>query len=201
MLIDYVADKRAPTPTGAAEMAVPVRAELQIKVNNLENRCQNSILRYFADNTDLMTALARGIPNLRQILQEAVQKFDDRSERLHTAFHNCLKDKSRQVELCRFKPLLVQKIIEKSTSDLNNLWLRLSSVSVGSVLKRGFVWVKDSQGRTVADLSSARATKEFELNFADGSLKTFAAAASTPIKKTSAKKEPENETLQISLFD
>ena len=112
MLIDYVADKRAPTPTGAAEFAVPVRAELQTSVNNLEARLKNGILRYFGEKQNILTGLARGIPNLEQILQEASQKFDDRIERLRLALKNFMQDKTRQIELCGLKPFYLRNIVE-----------------------------------------------------------------------------------------
>ncbi|MCQ2741292.1 MAG: exodeoxyribonuclease VII large subunit, partial [Alphaproteobacteria bacterium] len=54
MLIDYVADKRAPTPTGAAEFAVPVKTDLQTRINTLTSRLQNGELRYFGEKKNLL---------------------------------------------------------------------------------------------------------------------------------------------------
>jgi len=197
MLIDYVADKRAPTPTGAAEFAVPVKSELQIRVNNLEHRLKNGALRYFSEKKNYLTALARGIPNLTQILQEVSQKFDSRIERLNLAFRNLLKDKLRQIEVCRLQPLSVAKIIERNQENLNHLWLRLSSVSVGSVLNRGFAWVKNEHSQTVYDTKQAKASKEFTIKFADGEVK----AVNVNSYNAKPTKGKNNETEQISLFD
>ena len=113
MLIDYVADKRAPTPTGAAEFAVPVKAELQANLNNLEARLKNSKIRYFNELNNMLSGLARGIPNLEQILQEATQKFDDRIDRLKNAFKNYIQSKLNQVELCKIKPFYIKTIIKE----------------------------------------------------------------------------------------
>ena len=113
MLIDYAADKRAPTPTGAAEFAVPVKTELQTSINNLEARLKNGMLRYFTEKQNVLSGLARGIPNLMQILQEASQKFDDRIERLNQAVKNFLRDKARQIELCGLKPFYIHNVIDK----------------------------------------------------------------------------------------
>lgn len=197
MLIDYVADKRAPTPTGAAEFAVPVRSELQMKVNNLEQRLKNGILRYFNEKSNFLSVLGKGIPNLEQILQEAMQKFDGRIERLNLAFKNLLKDKFYQLEICRLQPLSVTKIIERNQEKLNHLWEVLSSVSVGSVLKRGFAWLKNEKGQTLYNTSQALQAKEFTINFVDGQVKAI--NASSTVNKT--KKDKTNETKQISLFD
>lgn len=197
MLIDYVADKRAPTPTGAAEFAVPVRSDLQIKVNNLEQRFKNGFLRYFSEKSNYLQALARGIPNLSRILQEAVQKFDSQIERLQLSFKSFLKDKQHQIEICRLQPLSVRKIIERNQENLNHLWAMLSSVSVGSVLSRGFAWVKNEKGQTIYNYNQAKKSKEFLINFADGEIK----AINVGDKKTKEEKGNKNENSQISLFD
>lgn len=197
MLIDYVADKRAPTPTGAAEFAVPVKSELQIKVNNLEQRFKNGILRYFNEKGNYLLALARGIPNLEQILHDVVQKFDNRIERLNLAFRNLIKDKYRQIATCRIQPLNITKIIERCQENLNHLWLRLSSVSVGSVLNRGFAWVKDENNSTVYNVKQASRAKEYTINFADGQVRAYA----TPSSSHKTTKDNKNEDKQQTLFD
>ncbi len=205
MLIDYVADKRAPTPTGAAEFAVPVRAELQANLNNLEARLKNSKIRYFNELNNILSGLSRGIPNLEQILQEATQKFDDRIERLQISFKNFIQNKSNQIELCKVKPFYIQTIIEKNKEALNNLALRLSSVSVDSVLNRGFAWVKNDSGKTVYLAKEAYKDSKLEIKFADGSVDVYTGEKqiTTPVKKEtkSVKKEKSNNEKQISLFD
>lgn len=201
MLIDYVADKRAPTPTGAAEMAVPVKAELQVRVNNLENRLKNGMLRFLTDKQAFVAALARGIPNLSQIWQEASQKFDERISRLHNAFKIYIKDKAQQISLCNFRPQLWQKIFERNQENLNNLWLRLSSVSVSSVLQRGFAVVKNSNGEVIYNAKQASQSSEYEINFIDGVIKAYAQAPKAEGKKTKKIRNTNNEAEQISLFD
>lgn len=199
MLIDYVSDKRAPTPTGAAEFAVPVRAELSANLNNLDARLKNGVLRYFSEKQNILSGLSRGIPNLEQILQEATQKFDDRMERLQLAFKNFVQNKKRQVELCGLKPFYIRNIIEKKQENLNNLLLRLSSVSVEAVLKRGFAWIKDDNGQTVYGAGAAQKAKSLDLRFADGSMTAVPVTKSEPLKPI--KKVQKTNERQISLFD
>ncbi len=197
MLIDYVADKRAPTPTGAAEFAVPVRSELQYNLNTLDARLKNSIIRYFTEKHNFLLGLNRGIPNLVQILQEATQKFDDRIERLNFAFRNVIKNKFQQVNLCGLKPFYIKNIIEKKLENLSNLVTRLTSVSVDSVLKRGFAWVKDDKGQTIYTSTTAAQSSSLEITFADGSIKTTA----TISKDKNTRKGKKVNEVQISLFD
>ncbi len=201
MLIDYAADKRAPTPTGAAEFAVPVKTELQTSINNLEARLKNGMLRYFTEKQNVLSGLARGIPNLMQILQEASQKFDDRIERLNQAVKNFLRDKARQIELCGLKPFYIHNVIDKKQESLSHLQLRLSSVSIEAVLKRGFAWVKDGGGQTVYSSVAAHQAKTLEIRFADGCFKVGNEQPPIQIKKIKKKECPDDDEKQISLFD
>ena len=201
MLIDYVADKRAPTPTGAAEFAVPVKSELQVRVNTLDVRLKNGGIRYFEERQNLLTGLKRGIPNLQQILHEAVQKFDDRVERLKGAFEAFIKTKQQQVALCGLKPFYIQNLIDKRVENLKHLWLRLSSVSVEAVLKRGFAWIKDDKGQTVYTANEARDKSELNITFVDGEVKTLPQKTKTEKVKTTLKKGHKTDEEQISLFD
>ena len=194
MLIDYVADKRAPTPTGAAEFAVPVRAELAASLNTLDARLKNGALRYFAEKQNLLNGLKRGIPNLEQILQEAFQKFDDRIERLKLAFENLLARRAQEVALCGLKPIYIRTLLERKKEALGNLMSRLSSVSVEAVLKRGFAWVKDGKSQTVYTANAAQKADELEIRFADGCFKISN-------KSHSSKKGQKTNEIQASLFD
>lgn len=172
MLIDYVADVRAPTPTGAAEFVVPVRSELASKLMLHASRMINSIHRLYTENKNLLDGLARGIPNLEQILSDNVQKLDDRVERLNLAFNNYLTSKNNQLALNEIKPSYIHNIIEKQTNYIDNLKLRLNSVSIESVLKRGFSWVKNEQGKTIYNANDARHSHRLDIRFIDGVVKT-----------------------------
>jgi len=187
MLIDYVADVRAPTPTGAAEFVVPVKSDLMSTLMLHGSRMINSIHRLYTENKNILDGLARGIPNLEQILSDNVQKLDDRVERLNLAFKNYLSVKNNQLGLNEIKPIYINNIIEKQADCINNLNLRLNSVSVESVLKRGFAWVKNQQGKTIYNAETARRSHDLDITFADGVVKT------RPIGK--------KDELQGDLFD
>ncbi|MEM7444646.1 MAG: exodeoxyribonuclease VII large subunit [Pseudomonadota bacterium] len=81
-LIDFAADRRAPTPTAAAEMAVPVRADLLADLAERERRRQASVARILRDRRTQLDALARAIARPKQVLETPVQRLDHLSVRL-----------------------------------------------------------------------------------------------------------------------
>lgn len=200
MLIDYVSDLRAPTPTGAAEFAVPVRTELLAKMNNLTARLLNGWSRFLEERRNKLEGLSRGIPNLEQILNEIEQKLDDRTERLNHAFTNLIATKQNQIERCSLRPYYIQNIFDKKNESLNNLTTRLDSVSIEAVLKRGFAWVRNENKQTIYNVEQARLAQNLEINFHDGVMQTGTTSPSVPIAHKSPKTPRKENELQKDLF-
>src|SRR6185437_14577102 len=75
-LIDFAADKRAPTPTAAAEMAVPVRSELFSKVSTLARRTMMCWQRYQEGRRNELRAAARALPAASELLAIPRQRLD-----------------------------------------------------------------------------------------------------------------------------
>jgi len=187
MLIDYVADKRAPTPTGAAEFAVPVRAELSAQVLMLDSRRIHAMTRYIGGLKQMFEAISRGVPNLSQILADHRQRFDERIERLKNAVKILTDMKKRDFLGLGLKPYYIQNIIEKKKTMMAHLSQRLEAVSIEQVLKRGFAWVTDRHFKTVYDASAAKRAGELNVRFVDGIVKTKVAE--------------ERDARQFDLFD
>ena len=89
-LIDFAADVRAPTPTAAAEMAVPVRAELMAQILDCSRRLVTGLDRYWEDQRLRIESLSRGLPQPDYLLEEASQRLDGETERLGLAVQNRL---------------------------------------------------------------------------------------------------------------
>ncbi|MYE02385.1 MAG: exodeoxyribonuclease VII large subunit [Alphaproteobacteria bacterium] len=81
-LIDFAADLRAPTPTAAAELAVPVRAELLARTAGQGERLLAAGARTVEERRAQITGLARGLPAPTALLEQASQRLDDRGERM-----------------------------------------------------------------------------------------------------------------------
>ncbi len=81
-LIDHAADRRAPTPTAAAEMAVPVRRDLLLQQGDLDGRLHHAIARRLDQLGQRLDGLARGLPRPETLVGMAAQRLDDLGERL-----------------------------------------------------------------------------------------------------------------------
>ncbi len=84
-LIDYASDLRAPTPTGAAEKAVPVRSDLIASVDDLDRRRSVAMLRLFEQRRQALRAAARALPSRETLLNIPRQRLDLATARLPAA--------------------------------------------------------------------------------------------------------------------
>ena len=96
-LIDMAADRRAPTPTAAAEMAVPVRAELIEDLLGRERRLISAAARLLNERRAHLEGLGRGLPDASSLIGAAAQRLDDWSERLANSARNSLRTRQDQV--------------------------------------------------------------------------------------------------------
>ena len=170
-LIDYVADLRAPTPTGAAEKAVPLRTDLLRQTQDLGARLKSGLLRLIQEKQLRVDALTRALPNLDEIIPLFIQRLDDSSGRLKRAFD-----------------ILMKRTQEK----VLNLGRLLNSYSYQDVLKRGFALVS-ADGHVLSSVEEAEKHTQMNLTFADGSMKV----APLKIKKTFSN----SSAVQADLFE
>ena len=80
-LIDFVSDRRAPTPTAAAEMAIPARADLVADLAQKGSRLVGALVRLAQESRARLSRAERGLPDLPALLGAARQRLDDRAER------------------------------------------------------------------------------------------------------------------------
>ena len=148
-LIDYVADLRAPTPTGAAEKAVPLRSELLHHTQNLQGRLGAGLLRTIQEKRLRVESLARALPNLNELIPLYIQRLDDASGRLTRAF---------------------ETLMHRAGDKVSALGRLLNSYSYQNVLKRGFALVS-SGGHVLSSSLEAEKHPQMNLTFADGTIK------------------------------
>lgn len=191
-LIDFAADLRAPTPTAAAEAAVPVRTELAANVGQLSARLHAGMQQQLARSGERLEGLSRGLPRPAELLQVATQRLDDWSERLLASLPQLVARKQQQLAVLaaglRPQALLqdAQRKQEKLTDlgarmqaaamrsqaqrqeRLEGLAARLESVNYEQVLKRGFALVRAQDGTLVTSTAQAKTQAELQVTFADG---------------------------------
>jgi exodeoxyribonuclease VII large subunit len=99
-LIDYASDRRAPTPTAAAEIAVPVRIELSAELEAKRMRLLRAWSRSLGEQRTHLAGLARGLPDPASLILQAAQRLDDRTERLAQGMRQFVRVQSLHLKAC-----------------------------------------------------------------------------------------------------
>ncbi|MER9951358.1 exodeoxyribonuclease VII large subunit [Mesorhizobium sp. M0047] len=121
-LIDLVADVRAPTPTGAAEIAVPVKADLEATLASLGARLKAAVLRNFERKRQAARAAARALPSPDQLLALPRRRLDDATSRLGRGLLISTERKRARFFAVKLTPaMLSQRIAEVRRSNERNL--------------------------------------------------------------------------------
>jgi exodeoxyribonuclease VII large subunit len=217
-LIDFVSDRRAPTPTAAAEMATPVLAELKATVLDYERRLVRCSGRLLEDRRNRLTAAARGLPRPADLLALAQQRFDLASGRLaaglsrNVAVHDRdfartagrltpgLLDRPRALKAqrlaefsARLKPSLDRRLTRLADS-VESLDRHRRALDPSGPLKRGFARVHRADGSLATLGATLNAGEAVSLVFADTAREAVIdgeAAVKAARKKPSAPPPPQ----------
>lgn len=169
-LADYVADVRAPTPTAAAEMAVPVRAELRAQLATWSGRTIGAANRHQALAGERLAALARHLPKREALYAPQRQRLDDGGDRLDRAQRQRLSVTAERLRArgAALRPSLLARAWDRDRAKLEGLGRLLSSLDPRALLSRGYAMVRDADGAIVATSTKARDAGHLRLQFADG---------------------------------
>lgn len=166
MLIDFAADVRAPTPTGAAEMVVPTKLALTQELDNVWHRMATIF------TTRLTNAKARiesiNIKSPHQLVMEQMQRLDDISRTLSIIINTKMVSACQKMDnMANFDNMIHNKIqtLNQHTEHLGQM---LNSLSYKSVLQRGFAIVRNASNAIIGRASDAQNIKTIE--FADGTV-------------------------------
>lgn len=165
MLIDFAADVRAPTPTGAAEMVVPTKLSLIQELDNLSHRLNTAFTTKIAN-------LKRDITNTnikspKQILMEQSQRLDDVAKTMGLIITNKLQNTRQRLELLSRFPNILENRFNILNQSINHIGQMLNSLSYKNVLQRGYAIVRDKDNKIVSTTNTIPASIEFS----DGILK------------------------------
>jgi exodeoxyribonuclease VII large subunit len=117
-LIDFASDRRAPTPTAAAEMAVPVRAEIVAKVIDDSRRMVAAMERIWEQRRVHLSGLARGLPEPARLLEQANQRLDAVTDRLPGAMERFVARRGERVDALGKQVPSPNAAIEQAEKDI-----------------------------------------------------------------------------------
>jgi exodeoxyribonuclease VII large subunit len=214
-LIDFASDRRAPTPTAAAEIAVPVRLELIADIAAKAMRLSTALARWLNERRTHLSGLARGLPDPASLIGAAVQKLDDRAERLRNGLAQLLRLREQQLKAgaARLRPQLLKtelaqlqrrlhellprlraakdRFIERHYGVLESAGARLLSFyrALEQQLERGYAIVR-AKGHIVTAAEQVAPGAALVIEFHDG---TVAATAESAGRVRKRKADPANQ--------
>ncbi len=209
-LIDYASDRRAPTPSAAAEMAVPVRLDLVAELGGKTARLAGGLARLFSERRLNLAGLARGLPDPQDLLGAATQRLDDRSERLRLALQarftaartrldlaaaglrpaalaaDVARARDRFAEIDRRLGSAMARCFAAKRDRLDNFAGRLATHSERheSLLERGYAVVWDAASTIVKDARTIRPGAALELEFYNGKVGVIAGGSRRPVRRS-----------------
>lgn len=173
-IADFVADKRAPTPSAAAEMAVPVLADLLDELHTLEGRLSRALLSEVRDRRLILERMEARLSTPKRLLDDRYQALDDLISRAHTALQSLLRRQHQSLQSLesrffrahpkrriadqratliwlenRINHLGVQHINQRRY-EMNTLASKLTALSPLGVLERGYCLARDEQGHVLS---------------------------------------------------
>ncbi len=191
-LIDHASDLRAPTPTAAAEMAVPVLSDLRYKLVDIGRRMVGGATRLLNERTTGLSGLARGLRDPRDVINMHQQRFDDLADRLPRALLAGVENRQQKVHAVAagLRSLQLTELVVGFEKEITGLVRRLSqaagrrvkdaahalestsgllnSLSYKSVLKRGYAVVRDHDDKPIAAAAAAKSGAAISIEFHDG---------------------------------
>jgi exodeoxyribonuclease VII large subunit len=202
-LLDLVADRRAPTPTAAAEMAVPVRSELVAAVEDLSGRHYGAMLRHIETSRRELRAAARALPKPEDLFAIARRTFDELSSRLgraliaNTQAHHVRFERSAaRLSIGNLARLAArggerlgasgdrldkafERRIERRGAQLDSLAKLLDAYSYRRILDRGFALVSSGK-KLLRSATIVTPGMPLRITFADGAVEAVAGNEAKP---------------------
>jgi len=165
MLIDFAADVRAPTPTGAAEMVVPTKISLVQELDTLSHRLNTAFMARISNLKKSIESI--NIKSPKQVLMEQSQRLDDMVRTMNIVMDKKLQYVHQRIELVSRFPTILSNRFTALNQAITHIDQMLNSLSYKNVLQRGYAIVRDKDNKIISTSSAVPSSIEF----ADGILK------------------------------
>jgi len=169
-LCDFAADVRAPTPSAAAEIAVPVKAELLAQLAELGARTSRCAQRARERAAEQLEQSLRRFPEPRALLAPQRQRLDELAERLPRALGGRLNHARGELGHAAgaLRPGVLVAAHRRAKERLESLWRLAELAHPNRPLARGYARIEDRDGRTLISAAAAKAAGRLRLVFGDG---------------------------------
>jgi exodeoxyribonuclease VII large subunit len=189
-LIDFASDVRAPTPTAAAEMAVPVREDLLEQIIDDGRRLWDTMRRMLQDRFEHLGLLSRALGDPLRAIEPLLQRLDEKTERLALAWQSNFERRMARVMEAAGKLRHPRDILQLAKQRLDYLdhkiqsgwregFLRkqnrletlgtvLGHLSPKAVLGRGYALVQNAAGQVVTSRAQLKKNDKISIEFFDG---------------------------------
>lgn len=167
MLIDYAADFRAPTPTGAAETVVPTKLVLFQELDNMWHRLSGNFTTRLANAKSRIDAI--NVKSPRQMLMEQSQRLDDISRTLGIIINGRVVAARQKMDVVATMPNILANKMGVLNRSVEHLGQMLNSLSYKNVLARGYAIARDADNNIISRADSGLSVASIE--FADGVMK------------------------------
>lgn len=134
-LIDFAADRRAPTPSAAAEMAVPVRRELATHIQQSGFRVAQAMRQRQDRLKQRLTDIGRALGRPQALTEGARQRLDFRGGALEPALRNSVNQRHTQLNILRLTPAMLTRLTERANDRMSTITRRLRQ-SIGLPIVR-----------------------------------------------------------------
>lgn len=225
-ILDMVADIRAPTPTAAAELALPKREDLALRIQKDWQRIDNLLLMKMQKAANILALLETKLDKRQQFYNAMLQYIDTIPNLLQKCLTNMVHNRAFLLSREKLKPIhlhnslkqkqlvlrdLVQdlnknisRILHHKLEKLNNSFNLLTSYNYKNVLKRGFVLIR--QNDTVLKSTKNILTKtQLDIEFYDGIIKALVLDTDNFIRKNNpefqTKTSRNKNKSQLQLFN
>lgn len=149
-LADLAADLRAPTPTAAAELCTPVRADEVQRLQQLEQRARHAAGRRLDQHAQNLDRLAARLGRPARALVPQSHRLAQLATRLHACIQRECQLRLVHVDaLARRMPTAARQAVDRRQQSLHALAGRMQALDPQRVLARGYAWLTDTEGRAV----------------------------------------------------